>query len=80
MFTDFKFFSLTDLNLSYFFLLTTPSRLKFAATLPSNLSLIACFVTLLFHKLVWQRTQRSGGILITNLLQIYPGIFSEKQL
>ena len=33
-------------------LLTTPPHLKYVATLPCNLSLIACFQTLMFHKVV----------------------------
>ena len=42
-------------------LLTTPPHLKYIATLPCNLWLIACYLTLMFHKVVWQHT-RSGGI------------------
>jgi len=34
-------------------LLTTPPHLKYVATLPCNLSLIASFQTLMFHKVVW---------------------------
>ena len=37
-------------------LLTTPSHLKYVATLPCNLPLIACFLTLMFYKVVWQYT------------------------
>ena len=40
-------------------LLTTPPHLKYVATLPCNSSLIACFLTLMFHKVVWQHMQ--GG-------------------
>ena len=35
-------------------LLTTLPRLKYIATLPCNLLLIACSLTLMFHKVVWQ--------------------------
>jgi len=34
--------------------LTTPPHFKNVATLPCNLSLIARFLTLMFHKVVWQ--------------------------
>jgi len=30
---------------------------KYVDTLPCNLSLIACFLTLMFHKVVWQHMQ-----------------------
>ena len=33
-------------------LLTNPRRRKYVATLPCNLSLIACFLTLMFHSAV----------------------------
>ena len=39
-----------------------------------NLSLIACYLTLVFHKLVRQHMQRMVGFLVTTLLQIYKGI------
>ena len=53
-------------------LLTTPPHLKqHVATLPCNLSLTACFLTLMFHKVLWQRMQGMVGFLITSLLQIY---------
>jgi len=32
--------------------LTTPSHLKYVATLPCNLSLMACLLTLMFYKAV----------------------------
>jgi len=35
-------------------LLTTPPHLKYVPALPCNISLIACFLELLFHKVVWQ--------------------------
>jgi len=56
-------------------LLTTPPHLKYVATLPCNLSLIACFLTLMFRNLVWQHMQGVVGFLITTLLQIYEEIF-----
>jgi len=45
--------------------------LKHVATLPCNLSLIACFLTWMFHKVVWQHMQGVVGFVITILLQIY---------
>ena len=43
------------------------------ATLHCNVSLITCFLTLLFHKVVWQHTQGVVGFLINrftaNLLE-----------
>jgi len=56
-------------------LLTTPSHLKYVSTLPCNLSLITCLMTLMFHKVVWQHMQRVLGFLITTLLQICHRIF-----
>jgi len=56
-------------------LLTTAPYLKYVATLLCNLSLIACFVTIMFHKEVWQHMQGLVGFLITTLLQIDQGIF-----
>ena len=61
-------------------LLTTPPHLKHVATLPCNLSLIACFLTLMFYKVVWQHMQEWWNFWITTLLQIYQGIFQWKQL
>jgi len=59
-------------------LLTIPPNLKHAATPPCNLSLIACFLTLMFHKVVWQHMGGMLGLLVTSLLQIYQGIFQRK--
>jgi len=53
-------------------LLTTSPHLKFAATLPCNLSSIAYFMTLMFHKVVWQHVLRVVGHLViftANLLE-----------
>jgi len=36
---------------------TTPPHLKYVATVLCNLSSIACFLTLMFHKVVWPHTQ-----------------------
>jgi len=58
--------------------INTPPHLKYVATLPCNLSLIACFMTLMFHKVVWQHMQRVVGLLLTSLLQIYQEIFQWK--
>jgi len=58
----------TYLNL----VLTTSPHLKFAATLPCNLSSIAYFMTLMFHKVVWQHVLRVVGHLViftANLLE-----------
>jgi len=44
-------------------LLTIPPHLKYVTTVPCNLFLIACFLTLMFHKVVWQHTK---GLLIFN--------------
>jgi len=82
-FTDLKKF--TDRLSTNFFLnlqqrktnLTTPN---YVATLPCNLSLIACFLAIMFHKVVWQHMQDVVGFLITTLLQIYQGIFQRKKL
>jgi len=52
-------------------LLTTPPHLKYVATLPCNLLLIACFLTLMFHKVVWRHMQGVVRFLKTVLLQIY---------
>jgi len=38
-------------------LLKTPPHLKYVATLPYHLSLFACFLTLMFRKVVWQHMQ-----------------------
>ena len=34
-------------------LLTSPAHLKYVPTRPCNISLIACFLALMFHKVVW---------------------------
>ena len=60
-------------------LLTTPPDRKHVATLPCNLSFIACFLTLVFHKVVWQHMQDLLGFLMTTLLQITTESFSEKK-
>jgi len=60
---------------SFVWLMTTPPQLKRVATLPCNLSLIAGFLRLLFHKVVWQHMQGVAGLLVTSLLQIYQEIF-----
>jgi len=52
-------------------LLTTPPHLKYVATLPCNLSLIASFLTLMFHKVMWQHMQGVLRFFTTTLLQIY---------
>jgi len=58
-------------------LLTTLPHLNYVTTLPCNLSLIACFLMLLFHKVVWQHMQGMVVLLIlvyckyTNLIIVY---------
>ena len=42
---------------------------------PTNFSLIACFLTSMFRKAVWQHVQGVVGVLITILRQIYKRIF-----
>ena len=44
---------------------------QYVATIPCNLSLIACFLALMFRNVVWQHMQLVAGLLIINLLQIY---------
>ena len=61
-------------------LLTTPPHLKYVDTIPGNLSLTACFLALMFHKVVWQHRQGVVGFLLTSLLQIYHGIFQWKNI
>jgi len=55
-------------------LLIIPPHLKNVATQPHNLSLITGFLTLMFHKVMWQHMQGVVGLLITRLLQIYQRI------
>jgi len=49
-------------------LLTTAPCLKYVATLPCNLSLIACFLTLMFHKVVRHHMQGVVEFLVTIML------------
>jgi len=72
-----KMFSLSDSAINFFliWLLATQPRLKYVATLPCNLSLIACFLTLMFNKVVWQHIQGMAGYIVTSLLRIYNKIF-----
>ena len=49
--------------------INSPTHLKYVATLPCNLSLITCFLTLMFHMVVWQHVQGVVGFLIITLLQ-----------
>ena len=59
-------------------LLTTPSHLKYVATLPCNLSLMACFADKV--RPMWQHVQGAVGVSISIQLQIYQGIFQWKIL
>ena len=55
-------------------------HLKQVATLPCNLSLIVCFLTLMFHKVVWQHTQGLVGFLVTVYYKITRESASERIL
>ena len=72
-FTDFKNISTGRLSnkRSLMRLLTSPPNLKYVATLPCNLSLIASFLTVMLHKVVWQHLQSAMKSLIAALLHIY---------
>jgi len=67
-------------------LLTTSTHFKYVAILspvPCNLSLIACFLTLMFHKIsvtVWAHMQGVVGYLISSLLQILQRISEKMQI
>ena len=63
IFTDFrkKINDTLDNKPFLIWLLTTPPHLKCVATLPCNLSLFACFLTIMFHKVVWQHMQGVVG-------------------
>ena len=61
----YKFVSLKD---------STP-HLKYLAILHRNLSLVAWFLTLIFHNVVWQHMRGAVGFSVTRLLQIFQGIF-----
>jgi len=63
---------------SLIWLLTTPAHLKYAATLSCNLSLTACFAGVTVSQGSVATMQGAIGILISVKLQIYQGIFSEK--
>ena len=54
-------------------LLTTQPYLKYVAILPCNLSVMSCFLTFMFHKVVRQQKQEVVKFLIIrpSLLQIY---------
>jgi len=59
IFTDFKIFVTGRLSNKPFlvWLLTIPPHLKYVATLPCNLWPLACFLTIMYHKVVWQHMQ-----------------------
>ena len=55
-------------------LLTTPPHLKYVATLHCNLLLMACFMTLMFHTVVWKHVMcgvivNCNNLFTANLLQ-----------
>ena len=58
-------------------LLKTSLHLKYIATLPGNFSLIACFVTLMFDKIVWQHIRGVVGY-INHFTTYLPRNLSEK--
>ena len=58
-------------------LLKTSLHLKYIATLPGNFSLIACFVTLMFDKIVWQHIRGVVGY-INHFATYLPRNLSEK--
>ena len=64
------FFSLKD---------STP-HFKYLAILHRNLSLVAWFLTLIFHNVVWQHMRGAVGFSVTRLLQIFLGIFVWKNV
>ena len=72
VFTDFKiFFTGRLINKPFLiWLLTIAPNLKYVTTVPCNLSLIVSFLTLMFHKVVWQHVQGMVGFLISFLLLI----------
>jgi len=72
IFTDLKKIIDRLSNKAFLIWLTTPPHLKYVAILLCNLSLITCFLTLMFHKVVWlwQHVQGVVGFSTTALLQI----------
>ena len=66
-------FSLTRLCKKPFliWLLTITPHLTYLATLPWNLSLTACFLTMMFYTVVWQHMQGVVGLLITTHTHTY---------
>ena len=69
IFTGLIFFADRLINKPFLiWLLTSPPHLKYVATLPCNLSLVACFLALLFYKEVWEYMQGVVGPIITTLL------------
>jgi len=68
----FYFFTETLSNKRFLIcLLTTLPHLKYVATLPCSVSSFACFLPLMFHKVVWQHMLGAVRFLIIVLLQIY---------
>ena len=66
---------LTAIILSNLNRLTSLPHVKFVATLPCTLLLIAYFLALMFCKVVWQYVQGVVGPTMTTLLQIYWRIY-----
>jgi len=61
-------------------LLTTSPHFKYVATLPCNLSLIASFLTLMFHRVVWQHVQSVVGFLVTKTANVLRNLPVNKNL
>jgi len=76
IFTDFNFFSVTDSVIK----LTTPPHLKYAATLPYKLSLIACFADINVSQGSVATYARCGGICNIHLTANLPRNLSAKKI
>jgi len=61
-------------------LLTSPVHLNYVTTLLCNLSLIACFLALMFRQVVWQHLQGVLVVLITIDRKFTTESFSEKNV
>jgi len=73
IFTDFIFFTLRLNNKPFLIcLLTTPPRLKYAVTLPCNLSLMACFADINVSQGSVPTYAMCGGIFNTHLTANLP--------
>ena len=82
MFTDFNFFFHVRLTNKPFLicLLTTPPYLKYAATLPGNLSLMACFADINVSQGSVATYARCGGFVNMHLTANLPRNLPLKKL